>query len=841
MKILRKISFLAISLCLVLSLQAQTNDQLPPKREFRATWLTTVWAIDWPNPHSQASEAGQIKQQNSLMSILNSLEKANMNAVLFQVRGFSDAMYNSKYEPWSQYLTGTRGKKPIYDPLQLLVDSAHARGIEVHVWLNPYRYASSDATYGKNHEKDYHNTHPEWLVDCGGITILNPSLPEVRHQICCVVADIVENYDIDGVIFDDYFHQSGYVNEYDDAQYNAYKDTAVSAMSRADWRRAQNNLMIRMVNDTIKALKPWVTFGLGPAGKAGASADKYGVEPSPIGGDWQYNGIYADPLAWYNERTIDYMAPQVYWKIGSSSDYDQLTRWWSDMAGHFGRHMYVSQSLSAMVNESQSASGSSFHPSEIAAQIRLNRVYDRYGAPGFCWYGLSTGLATRGFIDHIHDNVCQAPAIVPQMTWYRTDECLYVSNIQDKGSYLTWDAPADNLRYVIYAIPENQLGQHGTVGTSQYLLGTSYTNTFELEGKEIIEGVPVTFAVAVLDHFGNEFPARTIDNSAWGKSDAATLTYPSDGANALIPCYFSWEAVAGADSYFFQLSKSADFSTVDYECETVDPTFYVGKIYWLESNETYYWRVRTRSINKEDTYSAVNSFTGSLFGIVSPVADDTISTTPTIICDSVAINDAQYTFEIATAQSFAEDAIVFTANAVAPRITIPDSVLLASRNYFVRATVRFSNVVVTSDIVKFRTEAQEVPVPVIIAPANGQVVGPGKVIVKWQQQVSSGFEIQYSQDAKFSARKTKRFQVGVYDYQHVGEQITAMGTWYVRVMAMKEGGLTEPSEVVTFEVGDTSGFEDLYINGLPIKAIEDGRVVIYRNGIRYTVLGITTD
>ena len=158
-----------------------------------------------------------------------------------------------------------------------------------------------------------------------------------------------------------------------------------------------------------------------------------------------------------------------------------------------------------------------------------------------------------------------------------------------------------------------------------------------------------------------------------------------------------------------------------------------------------------------------------------------------------------------------------------------------------RATVRFSNVVVTSDIVKFRTEAQEVPVPVIIAPANGQVVGPGKVIVKLQQQVSSGFEIHYSQDAKLSARKTKRFQVGVYDYQHVGEQITAMGTWYVRVMAMKEGGLTEPSEVVTFEVGDTSGFEDLYINGLPIKAIEDGRVVIYRNGIRYTVLGITTD
>ena len=842
MKILSKISFLAISLCLVLSLHAQTNDQLPPKREFRATWLTTVWAIDWPNPHSQASEAGQIKQQNSLMSILNSLEKANMNAVLFQVRGFSDAMYNSKYEPWSQYLTGTRGKEPIYDPLQLLVDSAHARGIEVHVWLNPYRYASSDATYGKNHEKDYHNTHPEWLVDCGGITILNPSLPEVRHQICCVVADIVENYDIDGVIFDDYFHQSGYVNEYDDVQYNAYKDTAVSVMSRADWRRAQNNLMIRMVNDTIKALKPWVTFGLGPAGKAGASADKYGVEPSPIGGDWQYNGIYADPLAWYNEKTIDYMAPQVYWKIGSSSDYDQLTRWWSDMAGHFGRHMYVSQSLSAMVNESQSASGSSFHPSEIAAQIRLNRVYDHYGAPGFCWYGLSTGLATRGFIDHIHDNVCQAPAVVPQMTWYRTDDCLYVNNIRVEGDSLVWDAPASNLRYAVYRFTASEEGRIGVVGRAINLLGTSYTNKMDISrfANETTQ-FPMEYAVAVLDRYGNEYPARTMSNTTWGKSAAATLEYPTNNSNVLLPCYCKWNAALNADSYFFQLSKSANFETVDYEYETMDTTFFVGKIYWLDSNETYYWRVRTRSINKEDTYSDIYSFSGSFFGIVSPVADDTISTTPTIICDSVAINDAQYTFEIATAQSFAEDAIVFTGNAVAPRITIPDSVLLASRNYFVRATVRFSNVVVTSDIVKFRTEAQEVPVPVIIAPANGQVVGPGKVIVTWQQQVSSGFEIQYSQDAKFSARKTKRFQVGVYDYQHAGEQITAMGTWYVRVMAMKEGGLTEPSEVVTFEVGDTSEFEDLYINGQPIKAIEGGRVVIYRNGIRHTVLGITTD
>ena len=838
MKFLSKISLLVLGLCLALSLQAQTNDQLPPKREFRCSWLTTVWAIDWPQSYSRSDASGQQAQQQELMAIVDSLAKANMNAVLFQVRGFSDAMYNSKYEPWSKYLAGTRGKAPNYDPLALLVDYGHYKGIEVHVWLNPYRYASSSDTYGKNHEKDYHNTHPEWLVDCGGITILNPALPEVREQICKVVADIVENYDIDGVIFDDYFHQSGYKDAYDDEQYNAYKDTASSVMSRADWRRAQNNLMIRMVNDTIKALKPWVTFGLGPAGKAGASADKYGVEPSPIGGDWQYNGIYADPLAWYNEHTIDYMAPQVYWKIGSSSDYDQLTRWWSDMAGHFGRHMYVSQSLSDMVKDNVTTTSTTFHASEIVDQIKLNRQYDRFGAPGFCWYGLKMMRSVNTFIGHIRDNATYLPALVPQMTWYRTDDCLYVSNIQDKGSYLQWDAPADNLRYAVYAIPQNEVGKIGAAGTSKYLLGTTYINTFDLEGKEIISGTPVTFAVSVLDRMGNEYPARTIDNTTWGKSTAATLQYPANNdTEVLLPCYFSWNAAPDADSYFFQLSKSADFSTVEYEYEVVDTTFYIGKIYWLESNETYHWRVRTRSINKEDTYSDIRTFTGSLFNIIYPAEGDTVqSLTPTFVCDSVLADNAEYTFEVATTQAFATEDIVFSGKSTTPRLTLPDSVLMASKNYYVRAMVRFDKVVVESDVVKFRTLALPVPVPVIISPTSGEIINTTSVTVKWQNQQSSGFQVEFSKSVSFPGRSTKKFRTDVYTYEYTYEDI-AEGTWYVRVAAMKEGGLTDYSEVVSFTMDIPSGVEDNYVDDKPIKTIEDGKVVIYRNGKRYDLLG----
>ena len=650
-----------------------------------------------------------------------------------------------------------------------------------------------------------------------------------------VIADIVENYDIDGVIFDDYFHQSGYVDAYDDVQYKAYKDTASSVMSRADWRRAQNNLMIRMVNDTIKAIKPWVTFGLGPAGKAGASADKYGVEPSPIGGDWQYNGIYADPLAWYNEKTIDYMAPQVYWKIGSSSDYDQLTRWWSDMAAHFGRHNYVSQSLSALRADGAKLGSSEFYASEIVDQINVNRNYDRFGAPGFCWYGLNTGLATKNFIQNIKKNATPRPAVVPQMTWYRTDDCLYVNNIRVEGDSLVWDAPASNLRYVVYQIPYEEIGHVGAIGTSRNLLGTSYTTSFSLPNEE--PAIPLTYAVAVLDRYGNEYPARTMSNTAWGKSAATTLEYPTNNSQVLLPCYCKWSAAPEADSYFFQLSKSSDFATVDYEYETMDTTFFVGKIYWLDSNETYYWRVRTRSINKEDTYSDIHSFNGSFFGIVSPANEDTIPVVPTIVCDSVAASDAIYTFEVATAQSFASDAVIFNDVAAVPRMTLPEGLLLASRNYYIRASVRFAGNTVTSDPIKVRTEALQVPVPEIISPTNGQTIVGTSITVVWKQQPSSGFQVEFSQNDKFPNRQTKKFRTDVYTYSYTYEDMP-LGTWYIRLAAMKEGGLTEYTPVVKVELTDQpSAVDNNYIYNQPVKTVENGQVVIYRNGMRYNLLG----
>lgn len=835
MKFVKQISLLALGLCMALSLHAQ------PKREFRASWLTTVWAIDWPNPHSKPDAAGQLKQQEYMLSLIKLHEKANLNAIFFQVRGFCDAMYNSKYEPWSQYLTGTRGGEPTYDPLQLVIDSAHARGMEVHAWLNPYRYASSDATFGKNHEKDYYLTHPEWLVDCGGITILNPSLPEVREQICKVVADIVENYDIDGIIFDDYFHQSGYKDSYDQEQY----DATGNGMTRADWRRAQNNLMVRMVNDTIKAVKPWVKFGIGPAGvagKANTSAPVYGVEPCPTpASDWQYNQIYADPLAWYNEHTIDYMAPQIYWTIDSWSNYDVIAKWWSDMACHFNRHMYVSHTLQNMVSDNQVTSGK-HGKQEIGDQIALNRLYDRMDAPGSCWYSFSTGMTTKDYFDYIGSEVNGRPAVVPQMTWMATNECLYVSNIRVDGNQLVWDAPRANLRYVVYQIPTEEIGQHGAVGTSRNLLGTTYTNSFSLNNKFVSEAtIPTQYAVAVLDRFGNEHPARTMDNTSWGKSPKAEIVYPANNAATVMPCNVSWKAVEGADSYFFQLSKSADFATLDYEYEVTAPYFYLGKIYWLTQDGTYYWRVCTRSINKEDSFTDIHAFKGSYFRMQSPAEGDTCDFhSPTFVCDSISYHTVEYTFEIASNTKFDANSIVHVGVSSTPRYTLPVD-LLASRDYYVRVTASFNDMEVMCKEVKFRTMAQFVPVPIITSPADDTHFAGNDVTVTWKEQASSGFQVEFSQKSNFPNRTTTKVRVDDPNVFTCTKTGLKTGTWYIRVSAVAEGGLTDPSEMVTVHMGSTVDVDNVLVETAPIKVVENGHVLILRDGKRYDLLGNAID
>ncbi len=766
----------------------------PPKREIRAAWLTTVWAIDWPKTIG-TGKTNASKQQQELRNIIDKMHAANMNTVFFQIRGFSDAMYKSSYEPWSRYLVGINREEPAYDPLEFAVEYAHSLGMELHAWVNPYRYSTSQDTYYEG-EDSYAKQHPEWLMNSDEHTvILNPGIPEVREQIARVIAEVVTNYDIDGVLFDDYFYINGGTKDAQDQAY--YEQYNPDGLSRGDWRRQQVNLMVRQVHDTIKAIKPYCRFGISPAGVACTSqsvADKYGVDPCPVSSDWQYNGIYSDPLAWLQQQTIDYISPQIYWAIGSGADYDQICNWWSKVSNKFGRHFYSSSSLSNL---------SSWGNQEYVNQVGLNRAYDRNGATGSVFYGLSTGLNSATFMTHIKDSSFAAPALPTNMAWYPATADYRVSGINISGTLLRWTSPVANVRYAVYAIPTDSIGKPGVFASSKYLLGMTYRPTYILTNTS----ADITYAVSVVDRFGNEHtpvlmgkPMQTVA--------PAELIYPVHNGEPLLPCQFSWHAMDKADSYLFQIAETEDFATILYQYETVDTTFFSGNATFIEEGKTYYWRVRTRALNAKDVYSEVRAFTSTFFKTISPTdAEEDVSQTPLLRCDSVTSTDAQYTFEIASVATFDSKKIIFAATTDVPRYQILEEQKLApSSTFYLRATVRFAGLSATSEIISFRTLDLPVPIPTILSPLTGDTIFGTEVVVTWAEQNARSFRVELSTSKSFAPRATKAAVLDAFTYTHTYTDI-APKTYYLRVKAGGPDGYTEPSEVQTIVVKEAASTE----------------------------------
>ncbi|MCX6144653.1 MAG: family 10 glycosylhydrolase, partial [Ignavibacteriales bacterium] len=244
-----------------------TLAQAPPKREFRGAWLATVTNIDWP---SSAGISSQV-QRDQLTTMLDKLAATGINAIVFQIRPACDAFYASPYEPWSSWLTGTQGIAPgndYYDPLQFACQEAHKRGMEIHAWFNPYRVKLS-ASSPQLASNNVAVQHPGWAITCpDGYTLLNPGLDSVRNHVARVIADVVRRYDIDGVHMDDYFypyseHSFGTL-DMETFRLNprgfSYPD------SLKPWRRNNVNLLIKMIYDSVQAIKPVVKVGMSPFG-----------------------------------------------------------------------------------------------------------------------------------------------------------------------------------------------------------------------------------------------------------------------------------------------------------------------------------------------------------------------------------------------------------------------------------------------------------------------------------------------------------------------------------------------------------------------------------------------
>ncbi|MEL6705789.1 MAG: family 10 glycosylhydrolase, partial [Bacteroidota bacterium] len=398
--------------------------EVPPKQEFRGAWIATVINLDWPlNP----VEPTDVKKRR-MEILLDGLQAAGVNAVLFQIRSEADAMYVSETEPWSVWLTGSQGTPPdpFFDPLAFAIEEAHKRGMELHAWLNPFRVqrAVGSSPTSPDHIS---NRRPEWTFTIGGIQVLDPGIPAARDYVVDVVAEVANNYDVDGIHFDDYFYPyppNQITNQDDDtfAEYNR------GITNRGVWRRENIDLFVEAVQDTLLAINPDINYGISPFG-----IWKNGVPPGIVGLD-AYSVIYGDAVTWLNEQTIDYLAPQLYWAFGGGQDYGKLAPWWASVAND--RHLY----------HGLGAYRTNYSRDEIPRQIRLNRGNDDIQGQ-ILFRALNVTGNSLSLRDSLQAEYYRHPALPPTMPWkdMTAPEAPGMLNFTWDGdeAVLNWDASVE--------------------------------------------------------------------------------------------------------------------------------------------------------------------------------------------------------------------------------------------------------------------------------------------------------------------------------------------------------------------------------------------------------------
>ncbi len=320
-----------------------------PKYEFRAVWIATVVNIDWPR--EPGLSVGQ--QKKEFLDILDFYQKLNFNAVIVQVRAAGDAFYPSTYEPWSKYLTGTEGTAPdpYYDPLEWMISEAHQRGLEFHAWFNPYRATFNKDTLELAANHAFH-THHDWMISYGKRYYFNPGLPEVRQYTTDVIMEVVNQYNIDGVHFDDYFYPYKVAGEVF-ADSITFVNHGNDIEPIEDWRRANVDSLIKDISDSIRAVKPWVQFGISPFGVwRNASVDSLGSDTRA--GQTTYDDLYADPLKWMEEKWIDNIIPQLYWNMDyPPASHRKLVKWWAEQ--DYEGHLYIGHGAYKVKNNKDKA------------------------------------------------------------------------------------------------------------------------------------------------------------------------------------------------------------------------------------------------------------------------------------------------------------------------------------------------------------------------------------------------------------------------------------------------------------------------------------------------------
>ncbi|MBP3888057.1 MAG: family 10 glycosylhydrolase [Cellulosilyticum sp.] len=340
------------------------------ENDMRAVWISTVYNLDYPSTKNNVTA-----QQNEFIEKLDKLQAMGINTVVVQVRPKADALYASSINPWSDVLTGTQGKNPGYDPLAFMVQAAHARGMELHAWLNPYRVTTSGTDLTALCASHPARLNPLWIFMYNNAIYYNPEVEGVKQHIVDTVKEIAMNYDVDGIHFDDYFYPSNYPLPQGET-----KDGMV-----ANARREAINDMVCRVSSAIKTVNNTygkdIKFGISPPGIwKNKVSDATG---SNTNGRESYYALFADTRTWIQNDWIDYVVPQIYWNIGhSKADYATLVKWWSNEVFGTNVKLYIGQGI---YTDSVAT--------EIDTQLKLNKEYP--AIKGSMYFSLRDLLGNR--------------------------------------------------------------------------------------------------------------------------------------------------------------------------------------------------------------------------------------------------------------------------------------------------------------------------------------------------------------------------------------------------------------------------------------------------------------
>ncbi|MFA6977894.1 MAG: family 10 glycosylhydrolase [Ignavibacteriaceae bacterium] len=644
-----------------------------PKREFRGAWIATVTNIDWPT-----RGASTASQKQALIDILNGLKAVNVNAVMFQVRPESDALYNSSIEPWSYWLTGFQGvaPSPYYDPLQFAIEETHKRGMELHAWLNPYRVERSIGNYqtASNHIS---RKHPDWTFAKGSLRLLDPGLPHARDYVLSVIMDIVRRYDVDGIHFDDYFYDDGMTTE-DATTYANYNPTSLGL---ADWRRKNVNTLVKMISDSITAVKPFIKWGISPRG---IWRPNY---PSGITGNDNYNSIYCDAMAWLHAKSIDYINPQLYWAFGGGQDYGKLMPWWADSAGANGRHMYVGHAVYRINNP--------FNANELPRQIRLNRT-DNF-CQGSVLYNTSSSLENRlGFTDSLKNTLYKYPALTPIMNWKANNAPMPPVNLRiekdlaTSAAKLVWnkgelDMDGDSsFFYVLYKFTSGTPSQ-SEIDNNENIV--DMTTLKEIAPRDLAASSgDLFFGVTALDRYGAESPISNIVQLL--PPPVPVLATPvMDAINQRDTTILVWNYAKDAFQYELEVADTTLFIAPHVLGAILMDTSY--KITGMKGEKKYYWRVKASNPAGESSYSSTFNFTTGF-----PAAITLLE--PAHATTGVSINP---TFKWAKSNTASSYRFIFASSlTITPQTTLLDTVLtdttlslqklVLNKNYFWRVAAK---------------------------------------------------------------------------------------------------------------------------------------------------------